>query len=49
MGHKNVSGTEHYIRLTQEMYPDIMKKDIQVTSGLEYVVSHVIVNQDDEY
>ena len=49
MGHKNVSGTEHYIRLTQEMYPDIMKKDIQVTSGLEHVVSRVIINQDDEY
>lgn len=48
MGHKNVEGTECYIRLTQDMYPDIIKKDSLVISGLEYIVSQIVINQDDE-
>lgn len=48
MGHKNVKGTEHYIRLTQEMYPDVKRKDSLVISGLEYIVSKIIINQDNE-
>lgn len=48
MGHKSIEGTEHYIRLTQDMYPDIIKKDSLVISGLEYIVSQIVINQDDE-
>lgn len=48
MGHKSVGGTEHYIRLTQDMYPDIIKKDSLVISGLEYIVSQIVINQNDE-
>jgi integrase len=32
LGHKSLSGTERYVRLTQEMYPDIIKSEQSVSS-----------------
>lgn len=32
LGHKNIRSTEMYVRLTQEMYPDILKVDSVTTS-----------------
>jgi integrase len=32
LGHKSLSGTERYIRLTQEMYPDVIKLEQSISS-----------------
>lgn len=32
LGHKTIKGTEHYVRLTQEIFPDIIQKEQSVTS-----------------
>jgi site-specific recombinase XerD len=32
MGHKKVLDTETYVRLTQEMYPDLLKMNVEVTN-----------------
>ncbi|MCY1662639.1 tyrosine-type recombinase/integrase [Chryseobacterium sp. SL1] len=34
MGHKSIIGTEYYIRLTQEMYPEVLKLDMEVTDRI---------------
>lgn len=34
LGHKKLSDTETYVRLTQEMYPDILKQEISITRFL---------------
>lgn len=34
LGHKKLSDTEIYVRLTQEMYPDILKQEITITRFL---------------
>jgi hypothetical protein len=31
MGHKKVLDTENYVRLTQEMYPEVLKMSAEVT------------------
>lgn len=38
MGHRHVLDTEHYIRLTQEMYPDLIKLDQSVTASINGIV-----------
>jgi site-specific recombinase XerD len=32
LGHKKISATESYVRLTQEIYPDLLKMNAEVTS-----------------
>jgi site-specific recombinase XerD len=32
LGHKTISGTEQYVRLTQEMYPEVIKMEQSITS-----------------
>jgi site-specific recombinase XerD len=32
MGHKKVLDTETYVRLTQEMYPDLLKMNSEITN-----------------
>lgn len=32
LGHKTIAGTESYVRLTQEMYPEIIKMEQSITS-----------------
>ncbi len=39
LGHKSVLGTERYVRLTQEMYPEVLKMDMNVTGP---VFTHII-------
>ncbi len=34
LGHKSVLGTESYVRLTQEMYPEVLKLDMQITDQI---------------
>jgi site-specific recombinase XerD len=34
LGHKKLSGTETYVRLTQEMYPDIIKQEQSISQFL---------------
>ena len=41
MGHKKVLDTEHYIRLTQKMYPDIIRQDSSITAGIYSVITKV--------
>lgn len=38
MGHRKVLDTEKYLRLTQEMYPDIMELDQTVTGGIKDLI-----------
>lgn len=39
MGHKNVLDTEYYLRLTQEMYPDLMKMDTEATEQIYSLIT----------
>lgn len=34
MGHKSILGTEYYVKLTQEMYPELLKIDMEVTDQI---------------
>lgn len=48
MGHRNMYETEHYLRLTEEMYPEIMELDTQNTAIIkEYInkVKHYLYNE----
>lgn len=42
MGHKNIYGTEQYLRLTEEMYPEIMELDAQNTGLIKEYINQVI-------
>lgn len=42
MGHRKVMDTEHYLRLTQEMYPELVRLDETVTAGISTVISRTI-------
>lgn len=43
MGHKNIYDTETYLRLTREHYPDLMKMDASVISGITKVLSRSLI------
>ena len=45
MGHINVLSTEKYLRLTQEMYPDIIEKDNEYTTIINDLLSKSIINK----
>jgi len=38
MGHKKVLNTEYYLRLTQEMYPELIQLDSSVTASINEVI-----------
>ena len=42
MGHKKVMDTEHYLRLTANMYPDIIKLDTSVTANISSLLRETI-------
>ena len=42
MGHRDIYGTEHYLRLTEEMYPEIMEMDAQNTAIIKEYISKVL-------
>jgi len=49
MGHVQVVDTEHYLRLTQNMYPDLIKLDETVTSPVKEVMRRsLLVSEDGE-
>lgn len=49
MGHRKVVDTEQYLRLTQEMYPELVKQDLSVTSSINGVVKRAKLVYDEEY
>lgn len=38
MGHQGVAATEYYLRLTADMYPDLVNMDVSVTSSIKDVI-----------
>ena len=48
MGHCKVLDTEKYLRLTQEMYPDLIKQDLSITSIIQGTVKRAKVFYDEE-
>jgi site-specific recombinase XerD len=47
MGHVKVMDTEHYLRLTQNMYPEIIQMDASVTAGLGNLIAKSLLKVDD--
>jgi site-specific recombinase XerD len=49
MGHRKVLDTENYLRLTQEMYPDLIKQDKTVTASINGVIKrgNLAINDED--
>lgn len=48
MGHTDVTATERYLRLTQNMYPEILKMDQSVTEEINLIIKHSTLLQNDE-
>ena len=46
MGHKSVLGTEYYVKLTQDMYPEILKLDMRVT---DQIFAHINLKLKENY
>lgn len=46
LGHKTLDGTEHYVRLTQEMYPDIIQKQESLSSYIYPSISKLHYEED---
>ncbi len=42
MGHKEVSSTEYYLRLTKEVYPDLIQVDSIATSQINEIISRTL-------
>ena len=47
MGHRKVLDTETYLRLTQEMYPELIKQDLSVTANINRVIKHANLMYDE--
>lgn len=47
MGHTSVTSTERYLRLTQNMYPDIIKMDRSVTDDINFIIKNSILMKED--
>ena len=43
LGHRNLSGTENYVRLTQEMFPDIIKQEQSISQSLFPSLSNICI------
>lgn len=48
MGHRKVLDTENYLRMTQEMYPEIIRQDLSVTAGINRIVKRATLVYDEE-
>lgn len=46
MGHRKVHSTEYYLRLTQEIYSDVLIQDSTITSGIYSVLRNAKINID---
>ena len=42
MGHIHVNDTEHYLRLTQNMYPDMIRLDASVTRSIKDIICNTV-------
>lgn len=38
MGHKKVMDTEYYLRLTADMYPEVLKLDSSVSANVKEII-----------
>ena len=38
MGHKKVMDTEYYLRLTADMYPELLKLDSSVSANIKEII-----------
>lgn len=48
MGHTEIIATERYLRLTQNMYPEVIKMDQSVTEEINQLIKNSILLQNDE-
>lgn len=48
LGHVKISDTENYIRLTQDMYPELLKQDAVVTKAIHSVIQRSLIVKDYE-
>ncbi len=46
MGHVKVLDTEYYLRLTRNMYPEIIQMDTSVTAGLGILIAKSLLKAD---
>jgi site-specific recombinase XerD len=43
LGHRRLSGTENYVRLTQEMFPDVIKQEQSISQSLFPSLSNICI------
>lgn len=48
IGHKQVSDTQQYIRLTQEVFPSILEKDRSINRSIANVIAYAIINSEND-
>lgn len=48
LGHVRTIDTEHYIRLTREMYPELIKQDMAATEAIHSVIKRSLIIKEDE-
>lgn len=48
LGHVKIKDTENYIRLTQDMYPELLKQDAVVTKAIHSVIKRSLIVKDYE-
>lgn len=46
LGYKSILGTEYYVRLTKEMYPEVLKLDMESTSQ---IFAHLNLKLNEDY
>jgi len=45
LGHRDINSTEHYVRLTQEIYPDIFKLEDEIISNIYSSLARININE----
>lgn len=48
MGHRSINGTEYYIHLSEELYPEIIQLEQKISSGINAVICSAIKQYDHE-
>ena len=44
IGHRKIHSTEYYLRLTQEIYSDVLRQDATITSGIYSIIRNAKTN-----
>lgn len=47
LGHRKVMDTEHYLRITKEIYPELIKQDLIITEPISQVIFHSLATFQD--